>query len=1737
MKKCLKLSIALMLVCTLVLALGSCEWIGSWFEPDPGPGPGPGVDPEDPVAHSITVQENIQHGTVSVDKATALSGETVTVTATPDDNYVLVGITANGTPVENGSFVMGDEDVVVSASFKLSDEFEINAGVEGGTVITAPSMGGGNAKAQIFTVFGENGIEFTAYVEDAGISDKDGIAILFSRVTPIINQLLPNGQTVKLAVYTDGTASVQKTDENGELVAAELAGCTISSKLWSKDGESQTGYIVRASVSYSALGLESAESAKGNVSICPVVYNAYGSVSAKSTALMDADESAHNTFPVLKDDNSYEANPFENPAAQLGSAGNIVAGDFWDLSKDYYAADTENYPNRVAILNGHDGMDNNLVFYGVSANEMYVEATIKVTGVANANDQWPKFGLMLFNGGGQSGLFYYVDAAMNQATDNTTANIVGTALGYNKGIGEWKQWTNVKNNAFDLTTLTITLQMVYQNGWVHLYANDTFVQSIYVGAYNEDMHFGFKSFGLNLEVTDYFASEDAEADGWADKKIAPAEKAAIEVLFAGDSYMDFWKTRYQAAHLADYIATYANEGVGGTQVPYWIEKASEMALLYNPENIVFHIGVNDIDGGASPESTLADLKTLFETYHEMFPNAKIYWNGLIPNTMFASEVADYYAVNAGVKEYAAERDWLVYIDQAPTFELSEGVANPVYFDDGLHLSPDIGYPIWVKNMLTAMGYTRIDGTNAGDVDGFAHSGGYDFKEDGSLYLDKSNEMIVYFKDAKGDIIYVEAMVSIGTLYNNDGYPKFGLVAHGEGKSLWGFVDAAGYPANENKVGAFVERYINNTHGHDFYTGWDWSTGKGWGQFSGSYSNGEFVKLAIAKYGNTAYLFANDTLVASASIEGEVQIGFQVFNLEATVKNVTISRDEALIKDKIGLASDAVIDGKADDSIWTEEVLSNTITMGDKGDGRHFEAVAVKGSDGIYLLVTTYSNANTRQSANWWENANVEFRFGNDLGKQYYYLFTAPGFDTVAASAGITGVATAGGTELENGLWKATVEFFVPYKSIDGYDKNSAEIPVYLWGWVFDEGWFNGMNNGGYPLLTVSEHGLRYQRNVSVQGTNSAVSITAADKAYAGDTVSFTVATEAEIDSLTVTTKSGTAITFTEGESGYSFIMPDEDVTISVSLKGISVTSSGEHFTLNCEQGIVVPSETVRFTLTPAATYKVTSVKVNGEAVTADENGVYSYVVKSTDTAVVVTAETDYDTEGFAIDGTMSENYGEAISFLVEGNRSVSIWAIKGNNGLYFYVKAITNTLINDNAAEWWMNHNFEFQLNMSGQLYINSRNEGRGITRSVWESTQITEGDLSGKWQHVTEFFVHRDSIANFDSDTQLNFAFKAPGEATRYEGLSSNTWDITDWWTPSIATLDGNADHGYNMHGVSPWLKIRAEGLVNTKPVAQDATIDADLSEYEGKLDLYRGNANAYFHIMGFEGSDGVYLAFEIWQNNLAAPTTEWWLNDNLEIRVNNVNCGFSLFDNFIDPWGNVTSWAMKRVESDKEGYAHKTVVEMFIHFDNPTEHSYVWIGCNGNGFGGWQPLCWDDGIVWASADGLAIPTDAAINDGITVDGKADEACYAGKSSVTFTPNGATVVMTGTKLEHGASFIFDVTHARPVTDGTLQSAADAWANHLNFELYLGNNSPQIRASVINGGWGWWCALAYTTEQNADGTYHTVMEFYIPYGIAVPNDIHSDILLGLGAVVDGGYNWLAVWDNNLYLTDNGVAYK
>ena len=620
-------------------------------------------------------------------------------------------------------------------------------------------------------------------------------------------------------------------------------------------------------------------------------------------------------------------------------------------------------------------------------------------------------------------------------------------------------------------------------------------------------------------------------------------------------------------------------------------------------------------------------------------------------------------------------------------------------------------------------------------------------------------------------------------------------------------------------------------------------------------------------------------------------------------------------------------------------------------------------------------------------------------------------------------------------------------------------------------------------------------------------------------------------------------------------MPDGDVSIEVALKGISITSnivdnSGEGLkaTVNCKDATATVGQTVAFTVSASAGSKYI-VSVNGEVLVA-ANGAYQYTVKATDSSVVIKVELDYDLSE-AIDGLKGEGYGNPISFKVEGGRSVTVWAKTDAHGVYFYVEAITDSVVT-NAGAWWQNHNFEFYLNNGNQSYVNSKGETAGVSRAVYNYAQ-----KDGKYLNTVELYVNKCHINGFNSESvTLNYAFKAPGELARYEYMINNQFDRSDWWRTSHGTPSRpNLEHvGIGTVGVPECLHITKSGIVHD---CERECIDGNLSEYEGKNAFVgMGNDNAKFDFVGYVAEDGVYLAITIYQNNLSASVPEWWLNDNLQIKLLGDRAGFSLIDDFIAACGPVSDYALVRTDGGDSGFAYKTVVELFYEHDFSTAKQATFqVGCNGNGFGGWQSLMWDGNVPYINENGiewvalwvdwytaqLTVADKFAAGEGLTIDGKADEAIYRDATSVTYdNVNGAKVVVTGRKLSTGIIVLTTVTHTK-APDHVIQGAGDAWWNFLNLEFRMGGNYSTQLATSTFGAYEAYCSGATLTVDNGDGTFTTTFEMFLPFTTEEGGmDYDGDVQICIGAVVETGFVWVTggiVEASKLYVNENGFVLR
>lgn len=274
----------------------------------------------------------------------------------------------------------------------------------------------------------------------------------------------------------------------------------------------------------------------------------------------------------------------------------------------------------------------------------------------------------------------------------------------------------------------------------------------------------------------------------------------------------------------------------------------------------------------------------------------------------------------------------------------------------------------------------------------------------------------------------------------------------------------------------------------------------------------------------------------------------------------------------------------------------------------------------------------------------------------------------------------------------------------------------------------------------------------------------------------------------------------------------------------------------------------------------------------------------------------------------------------------------------------------------------------------------------------------------------------------------------------------------------------------------------------------------------------------------------------------------------------GFSIFEDFICANGAVSQYAMKRTElNDDSGYNYKTEIELFVAESNPSPVAYIMVGCNGNGFGGWQSLIWDNADrLKLDANGATFVQenyfDHARNaDSVIIDGKLDEDFWSGVSvynnSNCASSYPSVYGLVQAKKGHAGAYVAVTLYHNKAASEAVQLDGTQWWHMLNVEFRFvrdGNWDASIqRAASVNGQY-FNCASAFVTGENTDENvsgyrYKTVFEVFVPYEWEDGFAIHSDMPLWISCVAEDGWKWLLEFNQDQNapqtLTDNGFVRK
>ena len=183
-------------------------------------------------------------------------------------------------------------------------------------------------------------------------------------------------------------------------------------------------------------------------------------------------------------------------------------------------------------------------------------------------------------------------------------------------------------------------------------------------------------------------------------------------LFAGDSFFDyryFWTNFYGDIEGDTYIT-----GIGATTIEGWMCYAERLIYDVKPANVVLHIGSNDFwDIHRNANQVYSSYKKFIEDIHANLPDAHIYYFGVEnrtysmpqyggwddPNAL-AISIEQLATFNKKAADYAAERDYLTFLDSPSYFTNEDGSCKSEMFKDGVHPNNE-EYEFYVKALIEA----------------------------------------------------------------------------------------------------------------------------------------------------------------------------------------------------------------------------------------------------------------------------------------------------------------------------------------------------------------------------------------------------------------------------------------------------------------------------------------------------------------------------------------------------------------------------------------------------------------------------------------------------------------------------------------------------------------------------------------------------------------------------------------------------------------------------------------------------------------------------------------------------------------------------------------------------------------------------------------------------------------------------------------------------------------------------
>ncbi|HOX57921.1 MAG TPA: SGNH/GDSL hydrolase family protein [Candidatus Paceibacterota bacterium] len=164
------------------------------------------------------------------------------------------------------------------------------------------------------------------------------------------------------------------------------------------------------------------------------------------------------------------------------------------------------------------------------------------------------------------------------------------------------------------------------------------------------------------------------------------------VLFIGSSSIRRW-TNIASAFPGHKVI---NRGFGGSQLADSVAFAGRIVTPYRPRLVLLYAGDNDIAGGKSPETVLADFKAFVGKIHAALPRTRIGYIAIKPCPSRERFLDQVRKTNRLIRDHCGTDERLVFADVFTPMLTAEGKPRAdLCVKDMLHLNEQ-GYELWAS---------------------------------------------------------------------------------------------------------------------------------------------------------------------------------------------------------------------------------------------------------------------------------------------------------------------------------------------------------------------------------------------------------------------------------------------------------------------------------------------------------------------------------------------------------------------------------------------------------------------------------------------------------------------------------------------------------------------------------------------------------------------------------------------------------------------------------------------------------------------------------------------------------------------------------------------------------------------------------------------------------------------------------------------------------------------------------